>query len=386
MALLHRVTELLSSVIASRGDPIPASTKPSRRPGKPAPPLRVSFAKGTVFTQRASFKDGIPKDKATYQAANKTALVPTKPTVGDTTSVPVATPGIGPVDDPRTTESPPNKRNRRRRRSKKQQSKGNHRAAKPGPIPAPTGTAAPAPGTSEEALLLSELQSVGMPMHYACFGNAFNPDTGRLAGYKELSQSSHGEYWQNSCVDEFGRLLNGHAEKPDIGTNTMRPIKFHDIPTDRRDDITYNRNVCAYRPEKENPYRFRLTVGGDRINYPNPTTAPTADLTTCKLLANSVVSTPGARFATIDLKDYYLGTPMDRPEYMRIRADEIPQKIFDQYNLQDYVHNGWVYFEINRRMYGLPKAGRIVHQQLVKFLVSHDFVPVGVTPGLWLDT
>ena len=76
------------------------------------------------------------------------------------------------------------------------------------------------------------------------------------------------------------------------------------------------RVVVNYRPEKDDPYRTRLTVGGDRVNYPGDCGTPTVDLLTVKLLLNSVVSTLNAKFMTIDIKDFYLNTPMSRYEYM----------------------------------------------------------------------
>jgi hypothetical protein len=60
------------------------------------------------------------------------------------------------------------------------------------------------------------------------------------------------------------------------------------------------------------------------------------------LLLNSVISTPGARFITFDLKDFYLGTPMMRKEYMRIPLASIPQTIVDQYALLAKAHKGFV--------------------------------------------
>jgi hypothetical protein len=49
---------------------------------------------------------------------------------------------------------------------------------------------------------------------------------------------------------------------------------------------------------------------------------------------------------TADLKDFYLGTPMLRYEYMRIPIDMLPDTIIDQYNLGPLFHNGFVYVEI----------------------------------------
>ena len=78
------------------------------------------------------------------------------------------------------------------------------------------------------------------------------------------------------------------------------------IPQARRKDITYGRIVCTYRSEKKDPYRTRITMGGNLINYPDNCGTPTADLLTIKLMFNSIISTPGAKFMTIDIKDFYL--------------------------------------------------------------------------------
>jgi hypothetical protein len=86
---------------------------------------------------------------------------------------------------------------------------------------------------------------------------------------------------------------------------------------------------------------------------------------------------------TGDFKDFYLGTPMSRYEYMRISVKFIPDQIMDQYSLWDKVENGLVYAEIRRGMYSLPQAGRFANDALCKFLEPHGYTPVPVTPGLW---
>ena len=76
------------------------------------------------------------------------------------------------------------------------------------------------------------------------------------------------------------------------GTNTFFSIEQNQIPTDCRKDVTYALICCNVRPEKTNePNRCRITVGGDRINYPHEVATPTADLLTVKLLLNSIIST-----------------------------------------------------------------------------------------------
>jgi hypothetical protein len=86
---------------------------------------------------------------------------------------------------------------------------------------------------------------------------------------------------------------------------------------------------------------------------------------------------------TGDLKDFYLGTPMERYEYMRVPLHMIPDSIMDSYKLHSKVRNGFVYIEVRRGMYGLPQAGKIANDQLVKFLAPHGYEPVALTHGLW---
>ena len=57
-------------------------------------------------------------------------------------------------------------------------------------------------------------------------------------------------------------------------------------------------------------------MGGDRVHYPGNAGTPTTDLFTIKVLINSIISTAGAKFMTMDIKDFYLNTPMARYEYM----------------------------------------------------------------------
>jgi hypothetical protein len=222
------------------------------------------------------------------------------------------------------------------------------------------------------------------PDHYALHGNAFNPDTGRLADYAELSQCSDGALWVKACKDEFGRLCQGHGTDMPSGTNTMFFIPVHAIPKNKK--ATYLKIVAAYRPEKSNPHRVRFTVGGDRIDYPGDVSTKTADLPTVKTLLNSVVSTPNARFMTADLKDFYLGTPLAQYEYMRIPVSVIPDSIINEYKLLPLVHRDHVYVEIRKGMYGLPQAGRIANDRLTEFLAPHGYTPMPITPGLWKDT
>jgi hypothetical protein len=116
-------------------------------------------------------------------------------------------------------------------------------------------------------------------------------------------------------------------------------------------------------------------VGGNLVHHPDKVSTPTVDLSTVKLLIKSVISTPGARFATFDLKDFYMGTPMARKEYMCIHIASIPKSIIDQYALADKAHKGLVLVKISKGMYGLPQVGILAFNQLKSHITTHDYDP-----------
>ena len=48
---------------------------------------------------------------------------------------------------------------------------------------------------------------------------------------------------------------------------------------------------------------------------------------------------------------------MKKSEHAKTQCSKIPQEFGDEYKLQKYAHNGWVYFECLRGAYGLPQSG-----------------------------
>ena len=137
------------------------------------------------------------------------------------------------------------------------------------------------------------------------------------------------------------------------GTNTIFFILKEDLPAARWKYVMYGRIAVNYRPEKSDPNRVRITFGGDHINYPGDCGTPTADILTVKMLLNSVISTKGAKFMSIDIKNFYLNTPVARYEYMRLKIAELPQNFIDEYKLQDKkTKDGYMYLEIQKGMYG----------------------------------
>ena len=90
-----------------------------------------------------------------------------------------------------------------------------------------------------------------------------------------------------------------------------------------------------FRPLMSEPFRVRITVGGDKLPYPGDASSLATDLIEIQMIINSVISDAdkGSRFLSADLKDCFLTTPMDTPEYMKVHYKYLPQDIRQRYNL-----------------------------------------------------
>jgi hypothetical protein len=107
-------------------------------------------------------------------------------------------------------------------------------------------------------------------------------------------------------------------------TNPVEFISHHEVPADRMKDVTYGQFVCLVRPKKAEPDQMRFLVGGNRINYPGKVATPNAEMLVGKMLFNSVISTKGARFMTMDISNFYLMTPLHCAEFIQIKLSDIP--------------------------------------------------------------
>ena len=231
----------------------------------------------------------------------------------------------------------------------------------------------------------TEQNAQGEPIGIAEMANGVvHPITNEtITKYQKLAEDPLlKDTWMRAMCIELGRLTQGYKDTK--GTNTMRFLALNEIPGIPRDRVvTYARIVVDYRPQKADPNRVRITVGGNLIEYPYELTTRTADLTTSKVMWNSVISTPGSRYICADVKNFYLETPLDRYEYMRMPIKLIPQEFIDLYDLTTKVKNGYVYIEIQKGMYGLPQAGILANKLLKTRLADHDYYKVPHTPGLF---
>jgi hypothetical protein len=180
-----------------------------------------------------------------------------------------------------------------------------------------------------------------------------HPVTGKEMEYSALMKDPRLQpLWTPGFGNECGRLFQGIQDIP--GTDTCFFIEFKNIPSDRK--ITYGKIVCDFKPHKKEKERVRLTVGGDRLDYSGNVATATTDITTFKILINITLSTEYAAMMMMDIKNYYLGTPLPQFEYMKMLLLRFPDEIVQKYNLKALAVDGWVYIEIRKGMLGLKQA------------------------------
>jgi hypothetical protein len=148
--------------------------------------------------------------------------------------------------------------------------------------------------------------------------------------------------------------------------------------------VSSSNSPTSRKTHKKEKERVRLTVGDDRLDYSGDITTSKADITTFKTLINSTLSTEDAAMMMMGIKNYYIGTPLPRFEYMEILLSRFPEEIVQKYNLNVLAVDGWIYIEIRKGMYGLKQAGLLANQLLQTRLAPFGYYPARHTPGLWL--
>ena len=191
---------------------------------------------------------------------------------------------------------------------------------------------------------------------------------------REARRGPDATLWRQEEHIEFVKLLDDHQ--------VMRFINPRNKPTDRLASY-YNPQVRVKVKDNVVKRRVRGTYGGNLSDYQGETAAFTADLTTVKLLLNATVSEEGARFMTLDITDFYLCSPLERPEYMRIHRRDLPHETLLKYKDSLIFDGDFAMVEVTKSIYGLKQAGIIAQRRLIDLLARHNYNQAPNTRGLF---
>ena len=146
----------------------------------------------------------------------------------------------------------------------------------------------------------------------------YDDDEKKLNIDKLIMDPTTAPTWSKSLENKLGRLFQGLKNRV-TPQDALDFVCFNEVPKERK--VTCANFICDYMPLKAEKFRVRITIGGDKLDYHEDTASPTVLLIKTKLLINSVISDHkyhNSKFCSIYIKDFFLTTPMDRPEYLQI--------------------------------------------------------------------
>ena len=154
-------------------------------------------------------------------------------------------------------------------------------------------------GAANHALQLWQLQATihANLLNEGFAGAIIDDETSKYIEFRHLiKMDKYRDIWIKSFANELCCLAQGIHDVP--GTDTIDFVTHSDVPVGTT--ITYGCIVCTYLPQKIENHRTWLTVGGNLFICLYDVRSPTYDTTTEKLLLKLVISTPGARFITLN--------------------------------------------------------------------------------------
>ena len=83
------------------------------------------------------------------------------------------------------------------------------------------------------------------------------------------------------------------------------------------------------------------------------------------------------------MKDFYLGTILAQPVYIRIHRRQIPAVTILLYDLEGLFYNDYIIVEVTKGIYGLPQAEILAQERLIAKLGQHGYRQVPNTPCLF---
>ena len=219
------------------------------------------------------------------------------------------------------------------------------------------------PGLTKQPHYLRSSSPIQQQVHFSASLSLDPNAVPQPESYRAAMQGPDQHHWEQAHSEEFTRLIET--------TNCMSFVPMSAKPPNEFATY-YNPQVKLKMKNGKLDYRVRGTVGGDRVQYEEYRSSFTASLPTVKVLLNAVVS-EDAEWMTVDIKDYYLGSPMEKPVYMRIALKQIPLDIQQKYNLAAITRDGKVMTKIVKGMYGLPHAGKLAQDRLIPHLAKHGY-------------
>ena len=143
-------------------------------------------------------------------------------------------------------------------------------------------------------------------------------ETGKsLEHHARYRHPNLGYTWSTSYSNKPIYLYQGIGADPVNPTkkrldtiNTFHTLCYEDIPPNRRKGSAFSKVGCNIKPDKYNANHICITTAGQNTSCPVNIGTKTASLDLIKIILKSVLSRYSVNFATFDIKNVYLQTPL----------------------------------------------------------------------------
>jgi hypothetical protein len=119
------------------------------------------------------------------------------------------------------------------------------------------------------------------------------------------------------------------------------------------------------------------------ITHNKEVSVHTAEIDTAKLYWNGAISTKGAKYMCLDIKNFCLTALLKYFKYMHIPLLLFLAWTVEQHNFAKLVLDRWVHIEMQQAVWGLPQAGILANKWLQCKLAPFGYYESVNTPHLW---
>jgi hypothetical protein len=209
---------------------------------------------------------------------------------------------------------------------------------------------------------------------------AMAAQTPRLT-YRKALQGHRGDAFREALRNEhrtlFGPGLDGEA--------CLRIVPWDQLPAGQR--------PCRYvlvAKDKQLPggghkAKVRGVCDGSDLTQDGPVSAETADIDVVKAHWHACLARGWLR-ATADLTAFYVGSPMQKEEWMAVRLDQLPAEVAADASVRSLARGGRLLVRVDKGIYGLPQAGRLARDRLVAHLAKAGYSEAPHVPSLFSHT
>ena len=204
-------------------------------------------------------------------------------------------------------------------------------------------------------------------------------EQGQPLTFRSALAGRFGDQWRRGNGDELLKLVETSRALTPVHHATSPPTYLNNVVKEKWSPAALLRPGHLRDITSDVDRRVRGTAGGDRLSVEIPVSQAVASYPTLNCLLNSVVS-DHAFFGSVDITDYYLGTPNPNPPFIKVFTDQYPPEVLLRLRLSPFTKKDrrtgrpYVLFRADKTIYGLKESGKLSNNMLVPLLTQFGFV------------